>query len=53
MATTCFFDKVIRDQKYGVAGDMREHAEISLDFGRSSFYSGYPDAIYICVNGKS
>lgn len=65
MATTCFFEKVIRDQKYGVAGDVRENAEISLEFGRSSFYSGCSyetpsrgkfsgqDLIYLTIDDKT
>ena len=53
MATTCYFEKDIKDQE-------REDV-LSVEFGRSSFYSGArldngsegKDSIYLNVDGKS
>ncbi|EEI4529275.1 hypothetical protein G0R84_003878 [Salmonella enterica] len=43
MATTMFFDEIIKDQ-----GDK---TSIELELGRSSFYA--EDSIYITVDGKT
>lgn len=53
MATTVYFEKDIKDQD--------QNEEISVEFGRSSYYSGCElkngktgeDSIYLNVDGKS